>query len=89
MFEHRDRSRFTRVQRVTCCVTLFYTFMCVNAMWYGVLKDQDDRWKGIWNDTFSWEELCVGVLSSLMVFPINILIMQMFRKSRVWVTILE
>ncbi|XP_064630096.1 polycystin-1-like [Lineus longissimus] len=83
VFEHRDRSRFTRVQRVTCCVTLFYTFMCVNAMWYGLVKDTDDRWKDIWVDAFSWEELVVGILSSLMVFPINILIMQIFRKSRV------
>jgi hypothetical protein len=83
VFEHRDQSRFTRVQRVTCCVTLFYTFMCVNAMWYGILKHKDDSWKEIWTDTFSWEEVVVGILSSLMVFPINILIMQIFRKSRV------
>ncbi|XP_033124417.1 polycystin-1-like [Anneissia japonica] len=33
------QSRFTRKQRVTCCLVLIYTYMCMNAMWYGLLRD--------------------------------------------------
>ena len=38
VWERPQRSRFTRVQRLTCCVTLIYTFMCVNAIWYGIIN---------------------------------------------------
>lgn len=29
------QSRFTRVQRVSCCLCLLYMTMLTNAMWYG------------------------------------------------------
>ena len=73
------QSRFTRVQRATCCVTLLYTFIAVNAMWYGLVKKNNSA--SVVGD-FGWEEVVVGLVSNLMVFPINIGIIFLFKKSR-------
>ena len=74
------RSRFTRVQRVSCCLTLLLSSMLANVMWYR--KDVPKQ-----NDTifdagfiqFTWHELVIGIQSSLIVFPINLIIVQIFR----------
>ena len=73
------QSRFTRVQRATCCVTLLFTFICVNAMWYGLLKkdNQDLGW-----ESFSWEEIVLAIVTNVMVLPINLGLIFLFKKSR-------
>ncbi|XP_035695282.1 LOW QUALITY PROTEIN: polycystin-1-like [Branchiostoma floridae] len=81
VLERPARNRFTRVQRVTCLATLVYSFMCVNAMWYGLIKTNTEDVE-IWYFAFSWEELAVGIISNLMVFPINLLIVTLFRKIK-------
>ncbi|XP_078691028.1 polycystin-1-like isoform X3 [Branchiostoma floridae x Branchiostoma belcheri] len=81
ILERPARNRFTRVQRVTCLATLVYSFMCVNAMWYGLIKTNTEDVE-IWYYAFSWEELAVGIISNLMVFPINLLIVTLFRKIK-------
>ncbi|XP_066292476.1 polycystin-1-like isoform X2 [Branchiostoma lanceolatum] len=81
ILERPARNRFTRVQRVTCLATLVYSFMCVNAMWYGLIKTNNEDVE-IWYFAFSWEELAVGIISNLMVFPINLLIVTLFRKIK-------
>lgn len=37
VFLRPPRSRFTRLQRVGCCVAFLYLSMLVNAMWYGTV----------------------------------------------------
>ena len=34
MFYRRNKSTFTRVQRLACCFVLIFLAMVVNAMWY-------------------------------------------------------
>ena len=69
-------SRFTRVQRATCIVTVLYVFMCVNAMWYGAMKSEDTV-----ND-FGWEEIVLAMITNAMVFPFSIILISIFKKSR-------
>jgi hypothetical protein len=45
IFMRPPRSRFTRVQRVSCCVALLYLSMLVNAMWYQ--RTSDDTTAGL------------------------------------------
>ena len=45
IFMRPPRSRFTRVQRVSCCVALLYLSMLVNAMWYQ--RTSDDTSAGL------------------------------------------
>jgi polycystin 1L2 len=74
-------SSFTRVQRVSCCLSLLLCTMMANAMWY-----EKDKGKYTAVDLgpfqFSWEQISIGVMSSLVVFPINLVLVQLFRQSK-------
>jgi hypothetical protein len=76
-----SQSRFTRVQRVTCCVTLMYTFMCANMMWYGLLRAPSVTDHALGRVSVDWQDVVVGIISSIMVFPINIFVSIFFKKS--------
>lgn len=39
LWDRPARSRFTRVQRATCCVLLLCLFLGANALWYGAVSD--------------------------------------------------
>ena len=55
--------------------------MCVDAMWYGTLREgQVDLYLGF--KGYSYEEVLVGAISSLMVFPINMILILIFRNCR-------
>ncbi|CAG0918125.1 unnamed protein product [Notodromas monacha] len=82
IFMRPPRSRFTRVQRVSSCVALLYLSMLVNAMWYQ--RTADDTASGMKFGPFSIspEQIGVGVMSNLIVFPPSFLIIYLFRNSR-------
>lgn len=75
-------SPFTRVQRVSCCLTLLLTSMMTNAMWYEREGTGNGSQINLGLFTFSWDELFIGVCSSLIVFPLNLLLVQVFRRCR-------
>ena len=55
--------------------------MCVDAMWFATVRDgKIDLYLGL--KGYSYEEVLVGVISSLMVFPVNMVLVLLFRKSR-------
>ncbi|KAI8499581.1 hypothetical protein Bbelb_226320, partial [Branchiostoma belcheri] len=77
-------STFTRVERISCCLSLLLCTMVTNIMFFG---------KG---DTYqipppldimgfqvqlpiSWAEVIIGIESALLVFPVNLVIVQIFR----------
>ncbi|KAL3876324.1 hypothetical protein ACJMK2_034186 [Sinanodonta woodiana] len=75
------QSRFTRVQRVSCCLCLLYMTMLANAMFYE--KGDSSR------DAFTFgpfaltpEQIFIGVASNLIIFPVSFLIITIFRKAR-------
>ena len=37
------QSRFSRLERVSCCLLLLFTSMLANAMWYGTTPDGEGR----------------------------------------------
>lgn len=43
LWDRPPRSRFTRVQRASCCCLLVFLFLCANAVWYGVVGDVNFR----------------------------------------------
>ena len=75
-------SPFTRVQRVSCCLTLLLTSMMANAMWYETGGSGNASQINLGLFSFSWDEVFIGVCSSLIVFPINLLLVQIFRHCR-------
>ncbi|XP_033750161.1 uncharacterized protein LOC117334568 isoform X2 [Pecten maximus] len=76
------QSRFTRVQRVSCCLCLLYVTMLSNAMFYE--NDAADSGNALAFGPFSLSptQVYIGVLCNIIVFPVNFLIVFMFRRSR-------
>ncbi|XP_069125629.1 polycystin-1-like [Argopecten irradians] len=69
-------SRFTRVQRATCIVTILYVFMCINIIWYGVINTEETA------GSFGWQEVVVAMATNAVVFPFSIILISIFKKSR-------
>ncbi|GAB6020442.1 polycystic kidney disease 1-like 2 [Chamberlinius hualienensis] len=83
IFLRPPRSRFTRVQRVGCCMAFLYLSMLVNAMWYGTVNSSSGHGAfKIGPLSISTEQIGVGLISNLIVFPPSFLIVLFFRKAR-------
>ncbi|XP_019617400.1 PREDICTED: polycystic kidney disease protein 1-like 2 [Branchiostoma belcheri] len=75
---------FTRVQRISCCLSLLMSFMLVNIMFYR--GDRDLLSKVTIGDVelslpFSLTSFIIGLQSSLIALPINVFIVVLFRYS--------
>ena len=78
------QSRFTHAQRVTCCLCILLCTMLVNAMFYKVPVSAENNVNvDVGPYQFTWHDFMVGIQSSLIVFPINLLILTIFRHIAV------
>ncbi|XP_035860041.1 polycystic kidney disease protein 1-like 2 [Sander lucioperca] len=75
-------STFTCVQRVSCCFTLLLCTMLTSIMFYGIPKDPSEQTMDLGHFEFTWQQFKIGVQSSLIMFPINMLIVSIFRNTR-------
>ncbi|KAM6409331.1 polycystin-1-like protein 2 [Rhynochetos jubatus] len=82
VFSRPPRSSFTRAQRVSCCFSLLLCTMLTSIMFWGVPKDPAEQKMDLGKIEFTWQEVMIGVESSLLMFPINLLIVQIFRNIR-------
>ncbi|XP_063044771.1 polycystin-1-like protein 2 [Engraulis encrasicolus] len=77
------RSPFTRAQRVSCCMSLLLCSMAINIMFWKTPVDEDSPVIiQIGSLKITWAEVIIGVESGLLMFPINILIITIFRSIR-------
>ncbi|XP_072588067.1 polycystin-1-like protein 2 [Vulpes vulpes] len=86
IFSCSARSNFTRVQRVSCCFSLLLCTMLTSIMFWGVPKDPAEQKMDLGKIEFTWQEVMIGLESSLLMFPINLLIVQIFRNTHPRVT---
>ncbi|NXY82693.1 PK1L2 protein, partial [Alcedo cyanopectus] len=84
VFSRSPRSSFTRAQRVSCCFSLLLCTMLTSIMFWGVPKDPAEQKMDLGKIEFTWQEVMIGFESSLLMFPINLLIVQIFRNTRAW-----
>ncbi|XP_035660150.1 polycystic kidney disease protein 1-like 2 [Branchiostoma floridae] len=80
------RSLFTRVQRVSCCLALLLCTMVVNIAFFGVADSAAQNTEeqfDVAGFTFTWTELMISIQSALIVLPINLIIVQIFRNLKV------
>ncbi|KYO37869.1 polycystic kidney disease protein 1-like 2 isoform A [Alligator mississippiensis] len=82
IFSRSPRSCFTRAQRVSCCFSLLLCTMLTSIMFWGVPKDPAEQKMDLGKIEFTWQEVMIGFESSLLMFPINLLIVQIFRNTR-------
>ncbi|KAM6166545.1 polycystin-1 isoform 2-T2 [Erethizon dorsatum] len=83
IWDRPARSRFTRVQRATCCVLLICLFLGANAVWYGVVGDATYS-VGPVSSLIppSVDTVAIGLVSSVVVYPVYLAILFLFRMSR-------
>ncbi len=77
-----NKSNFTRVQRLCCCMALLFLSMVVNAMWFG--KDEESSYPSlkIGPVELSYFTFYVSIAGSLIVLPPTLLIIEIFRRSK-------
>ena len=74
-------SSFTRVQRSSCCLSLLFCTMITNAMFYDREIIDTSTVFILGPVKLTVRELMIGIQSSLIIFPINLALSQLFRKS--------
>ncbi|KAL4222250.1 Polycystic kidney disease [Mactra antiquata] len=71
---------FMRTERLTVCLTMLMTYMCLNAVWY---KSSLTEYRGEFGLLdLSWRNLTVGAICCAVVIPISRLIEFLFRRSK-------
>ncbi|XP_028400602.1 uncharacterized protein LOC114523771 [Dendronephthya gigantea] len=74
-------SRFTMVQRLSCCLTLLYTTMLANAMFYqGAVSNTTESSLVVGPFILGLREVAVGIFSALVIVPVNAGLVWMFRN---------
>ncbi|XP_062417998.1 polycystin-1-like protein 2 [Pungitius pungitius] len=82
-----SRSPFTRAQRVSCCMCLLLCTMAINIAFWNIPKNENSPVLVSFGSLeITWQEFMVGIQSGLLMFPINILIITIFRSIRPRVT---
>ena len=81
LFTRPPHNPFTRCQRLSCCLSIVYTNMVVNAMFYQFGTSAKDTFR-VGPLQMSWTLLKIGIQSSLIAIPINVLTLFIFRSTR-------
>ncbi|XP_064613093.1 polycystin-1-like protein 2 [Liolophura sinensis] len=78
-----NQSHFTRLQRLSCCLSLLFLTMIASAMFY---KAEDNVVRpaivSVGSFRFSLQQIYVSFISILIVTPVNLGIVLMFKKSK-------
>ncbi|XP_053413664.1 polycystin-1 isoform X4 [Nycticebus coucang] len=83
IWDRSPRSRFTRVQRATCCFLLICLFLGANAVWYGVVGDTTYSPGPVSSlIPLNVDTIAIGLVSSVVVYPVYLAILFLFRMSR-------
>lgn len=85
VFTRPPKSTFTRVQRLSCCLSLILSTMLANLMFYQVGADDSSTASQSINlgpFIFSVKQIMIGVQSSFVVLPVNMIIVSIFRKLK-------
>ena len=78
------RNPFTRLQRLSCCLSLLFSFMVATAMFYGSGPQPGDTSGTVQMGPIklNMRMVIIGIESALVVVPVNILIVAFFRNSK-------
>ncbi|XP_076879412.1 polycystin-1-like protein 2 [Brachyhypopomus gauderio] len=75
-------SNFTCVQRVSCCFSLLLCTMLTSIMFWGIPTNPSEQTMEMGSIKFTWQQVMIGIQSSIIMFPINLLIVSIFRFTR-------
>ena len=82
LFTRPPQNPFTRCQRLSCCLSLLLTAMATNAMFYEKGDSKTDDTFKFGPLVMSLTQVIIGIQSSLIAFPPNLLVALMFKNIR-------
>ena len=84
VFVRPELSNFTTVQRLSCCLSLLYCAMLANAIFYQLDDGESDPaiTLNFGPTTFFLRQIYIGLISSVIVLPVNLAIAGIFRNVR-------
>ncbi|XP_049720726.1 polycystic kidney disease protein 1-like 3 isoform X1 [Elephas maximus indicus] len=71
-------NQFTRVQRLTCCMTLLLCNMVINVMFWKINGTTAKRDEQVGPFDVTWSELLISIQTAVILFPINLVIGRIF-----------
>ena len=81
LFTKPPHSTFTRCQRLTCCLSILFTAMIANAMFYRFDEEPKDSFQ-VGPINLSWTQIKIGLQSGLVALPVNVLVVAIFRNIK-------
>uniref|UniRef100_A0A8C9GMD7 Polycystin 1 like 3, transient receptor potential channel interacting n=1 Tax=Piliocolobus tephrosceles TaxID=591936 RepID=A0A8C9GMD7_9PRIM len=71
-------NQFTRVQRLSCCVTLLLCNIVINVMFWKINSTTAKRDEQLGLFAVAWSELLISIHTAVILFPINLVIGRLF-----------
>lgn len=81
VFTRPPHNPFTRCQRLTCCLCFLFTALVTNAMFYQFDETPSDTFK-FGPLVMSWTQIKIGIQSSIIAIPANLLVVLIFRNTK-------
>ena len=81
VFTRPPQSSFTRTQRLSCCLSVFFIALVTNAMFYQFGEEPADTIQ-VGPLKFSWIQIKIGIQSALIAMPVNVIIVAIFKNSK-------
>ncbi|KAG7226594.1 hypothetical protein INR49_003751, partial [Caranx melampygus] len=87
LWERPTHSCFTRGQRVTCSALILHLYLALGALWYGAVGSKGNSGPVSAQLLVNGETVALGVIFSVVVFPLQCFLCFLFRKSHSKVTV--
>ncbi|XP_070940970.1 polycystin-1-like protein 3 isoform X4 [Macaca nemestrina] len=71
-------NQFTRVQRLSCCMTLLLCNMVISVMFWKINSTTAKRDEQLGPFAVAWSELLISIHTAVILFPINLVIGRLF-----------
>ena len=81
VFTRPPHNPFTRCQRLSCCLCVLFTTLVTNAMFYQFGAAPKDTFR-LGPLELSWTQIRIGIQSSFIAIPINVLVVMIFRNIK-------
>ena len=82
IFSRPTRSSFTRVQRISCCVSLLFMTMIANCMFFKSTDPDHTTSVHIGPIEITIQQIFISIESTCIILPPSIIILTIFKKVR-------
>lgn len=84
LFNRPTPSNFSRVQRLSVCLTFLFLYMITNAMFYRTDEEAEEMPQGkslrLGPFEINFQEVYVGAISTLIILPVNVILVFLFKS---------